>query len=471
MMSRTPRFGSAVSAIALAALLGGCATSASRSPVLGGGKGAQSKLAFATRAHVAIAAGDFATAVGLAEQAVANSPSDATLRALLGNAYFGAGRFASAEAAYRDSLALAGNQPQLALKLALVQIAQGKSAEAIAFLDAAHGFLDAADHGLALALAGRPGDAVPMLEQAARVPGAEARVRQNLALAYGLAGDWTAARTVAEQDLPPDLVDARVQQWMAFAKPVRASDQVAGLLGVTPAAVDPGQPIRLALRRPDEVRLAQAPAPVQPTETQPAPLPRAQTASAPVAAQSSVPPLPFEQPAAAPVVAQAGLSPLPESAQPAAPYAPAPMTAAFQEPAVADALAAPEPTPRAAEFAQPPLVAALAPVVEAPKRAEVRKSPRPGGNANVVVQLGAYRSPARVEYAWGEVAARFNALNSYTPASARFDGPAGTVYRLSVRGFATVREASSLCVSLRAKGQPCFVRRVAGDSPVRFASR
>jgi cell division septation protein DedD len=57
------------------------------------------------------------------------------------------------------------------------------------------------------------------------------------------------------------------------------------------------------------------------------------------------------------------------------------------------------------------------------------------------------------------------------PMSARFSSARGTVYRLSVKGFASVSEANSLCSSLRRSGASCFVRSVAGDAPVRFASR
>jgi hypothetical protein len=55
--------------------------------------------------------------------------------------------------------------------------------------------------------------------------------------------------------------------------------------------------------------------------------------------------------------------------------------------------------------------------------------------------------------------------------SAAFSSPAGTVYRLSVRGFGSAREAGQLCTSLRRAGASCFVRGVAGDLPVRIASR
>ena len=79
--------------------------------------------------------------------------------------------------------------------------------------------------------------------------------------------------------------------------------------------------------------------------------------------------------------------------------------------------------------------------------------------------------PERVAAAWSQFAGRFAALARYTPVSARFDSARGTVYRLSVKGFASAGEAQRLCGSLQRKGGNCFVRQVAGDSPVRFAAR
>ena len=84
----------------------------------------------------------------------------------------------------KDALTIYSNQPQVVLKLALVQIALGKNDEAVDFLDAGRSVLDRADYGLALALAGHPADAIAVLEPAARQTGADATVRQNLALAY-----------------------------------------------------------------------------------------------------------------------------------------------------------------------------------------------------------------------------------------------------------------------------------------------
>src|SRR5436190_10954527 len=215
-------FGSTLTALGMIGALTACASTGANAPPsasIFGEKVDTANIGLATRAQAALEAGDTAAAVQFGERAVANSPKDAGFRSLLANAYFASGRFASAEAAYQDSLSLVPNQPQLVLKLALVTIAQGKNAEAVALLDAARDYLDPSDYGLALALAGQPDTAVAVLEQAARAVGADARVRQNLALAHALQGDWVNARIVAAQDISPDQVDARVQQWMTFAKP------------------------------------------------------------------------------------------------------------------------------------------------------------------------------------------------------------------------------------------------------------
>jgi Flp pilus assembly protein TadD len=80
-------------------------------------------------------------------------------------------------------------------------IAQGKKMMAIAQLEQLDGNAPAGDLGLAFALAGEHVRAVSLLESAASAAGATGRVRQNLALAYALSGDWQKARTVAAQDV------------------------------------------------------------------------------------------------------------------------------------------------------------------------------------------------------------------------------------------------------------------------------
>jgi len=475
-MNSSLRFGTALSALAMAGALAGCA--AGPKPSLQATKAGASKVGLGMRAQVALAAGDFAAAVGFAEQAVEHSPGEAAFRAVLGNAYFGAGRFASAESAYRDSLSLSPGQPNVILKLALSEIAQGKNAQALADLEVARDYLEAADYGLAIALAGQPADAVAVLGQAARLPGADARVRQNLALAHALSGDWTMARTIAAQDVSPDKLDSRIEQWMAMATPTRASDQVAAITGITPSA-DPGQPVRLALNKAQPaVRLAEAAPPAR-QAVQPAPSPVLQAPQPVHYAEPEPEAVPYIEPrpraSAASVIAE--LPPVP------ALQAPAPKV-----PTIAEAVQAVDVAPQEEEsvtqaLVQPTVYSTTAVVAPLPTRfeempavaqfaaAKQREEARATGRSNSVVQLGAYGSPQRVAAAWDQFARRYGSLNRYTPVSARFSSPKGIVYRLSIKGFASAGEAQQLCSALQQKGKNCFVRRTAGDSPVRLASR
>jgi Flp pilus assembly protein TadD len=435
------RFGTAVSALALATTIAGCASPSFRSA--SSVKAANPNLAYGIRAQMALQSGDFTSAIDLAEKAVEASPGDATVRGLLGNSYFAAGRFASADSAYADTLALSPAEPQIVLKRALTQIAQGKNAEALSLLESARYYIDAADYGLAVALAGQPAEAVSVLEPAARTQGADARVRQNLALAYALGGDWTAARTIAAQDLAPDQVDARIQHWMSLAKPARASDQVAALIGITPAAADPGQPVQLALNQDATKYAAAVPA------AAPAPQPQAEVADIAPA---------FAEPVAAP------------APQAVAEAAPAPVAAPEAQSIAAAAAIAPE---APAAFAM--MSSSFAPAPEpaaAPKKARVRPAAKKAsGDSKAVLQLGAYSSADRVSVAWERLTKKYPVLANYSPMRARFDGPKGTVWRLSIKGFDSQREAIAQCHTLRNRGGNCFVRSSAGDSPVQFASR
>ncbi|MEO8142513.1 MAG: tetratricopeptide repeat protein [Sphingomicrobium sp.] len=428
-----------------------------------GDKVDHSNIGIATRAQTAIEKGDYPAAVSLAERAVGNTPSDAGFRALLGNAYFASGRFASAESAYRDSLSLLPNQPQLVLKLALVTIAQGKHDSAIGDLNNARNLLDPADYGLALALAGQPQAAVSVLDGAARQVGADARVRQNLALAHALGGDWEMARTVASQDVSADQLDARIQQWMTFAKPAKASDQVASLTGFSPAASDPGQPVKLALvRSKDQVRMAQADMPdvAEPVEAAP-----------PLVEEAA----PVES-AAVELVPEPVASDAPAVDQPADVTEPAPVAVAAAAPvavveqvrAYAEAVAAP--IVKASKTRNSSARPGLSPRAASLDSASLPVRRAAFGGSRSVVQLGAYSSRAGVSSGWAKLAAKYPALRGYAPATARFEGPKGTFYRLSVSGFDSGGDAKSMCSSLKTKGGACFVRSVAGDAPIRLAS-
>lgn len=425
----------AASSIVMAAALTGCALGGGK-PKHFGGLAENSNIGVAMRAQAALQQGDVASAVSYAERAVEKSPADAAFRTLLGNAYLAAGRFRSAEAAFADALAIYPNQVGVPLKLALAQVAQGRGEAAAQTLDSYSQVISPADAGLAMALAGRPGAAIETLELAARGDEADSRVRQNLALAHAIAGDWTRARRVAEQDLSGDQLEQRMSEWATFARPGAAATQVASLIGIkAPAATDSGMPVRLALRS-QNVRSA--------------------------AVSVSAPPV-----TEAPVLAEA--APQPE------------MPLAEQQPVAVAAADVPPPAAQVQYAAAAPDVAAMVDSLRAervkpsgglPKVAELRRAAAKRlGMSQAVVQLGAYATEAGVKAGWSTIARRHRDVTAYVPASARFAGARGTVYRLSLKGFASDGEARRLCMQLKSSGATCFVRNAAGDSPVRFASR
>ncbi|MEQ7872877.1 tetratricopeptide repeat protein [Sphingomonas sp. ASV193] len=455
-MRKVHGVGAALTAVGLIGSLSACSSMGSKQASTGafGSKIDTSNIGLATRAQLALKSNDVPGAIALAERAVANSPRDAGFRALLGNCYLAAGRFTSADQAYSDSLALVGTQPQVVLKLALTRIATGRSADAVALLQDAQSFLDPSDVGLALALAGNSDAAVRLLEEAARAPGADGRIRQNLAFAEALGGHWDDARAIAAQDLPADQVEARVQQWLAYSKPSNAAAKVASFIGVTPAASDAGQPVRLALdpKAAGETRLAAA-TPVAPAPVA-APVVAAAPAPAPVevATAAVVPPPPPPPALPAPVVAEAA--------------------APIEAPAVVIPHAKPAPAPKPVRLAQarPGLTAGAARFNQSVP--ELHKAAlRLNGKGGSVVQLGAYSSRERVAAAWSKASGRFSQLKAYQPVTASYASPVGMVYRLSVRGFASNGAASSLCGAIKRSGGTCFVRAAWNDAPVAVVSR
>lgn len=243
--------GGAMGALALGLVL--CAATPGLSaPADKSGREAARASADATRA---LARSEAETAVALAERAVALAPADAGYRALLGRSYVRAGRFASARVALEEALSLDPRNGRAALDLALAQAADGDGDGARATLAAHQGDLSATDLGLALALAGDPQGGARMLIEAARQPGADARTRQNLAVALALSGDWTMARVIAAADVAPDKLDRRIADWALMADPGDSAGRVARFLGVARVA-DPGRPAVLALVRPAPVEVA-----------------------------------------------------------------------------------------------------------------------------------------------------------------------------------------------------------------------
>lgn len=402
----------------------------------------------ADAARKAIAKRKGGEAVAHAELAVANDPQNGDYRALLGQSYLLAGRFASANQALNDALTLNPGNGSVALNLVLAKIAGGDWAGAREMLNSHQDTIPASDRGLAYALAGDPVTAVQILEPAARADDATAKTRQNLALALALSGRWSEAKQVASVDVSPDQLGPRMMQWLTFARPTNAYDQVASLLGVTPVA-DSGQPQRLALAQQNVMLAAAATQPVQTPAQDPVDtyMPGVPAGAAAVTAEAA----PVAVAEAAPVLAEA------------APVAGTNAGVVFG--------------PRAEVVQSVPAAAVRVPAatasvsVRAPKLIEKTSAAAPAAKpakGNFYVQLGAYVSPAVARDAWNRMDDRVAALSGQTPYGAKVSTKAGSFYRLSVGGYDR-SGADALCRQVKAGGQTCFVRSGAGDALAEWA--
>jgi Flp pilus assembly protein TadD/cell division septation protein DedD len=398
----------------------------------------------AAKATAALAAHNYGNAIKAAETAVSYSPRDAAYRMLLGQAYLSAGRFASAETSFADTLTLSPDNSRAALNLALAEIAQGKHDAAMTTLGDYRDKFAAADYGLALALAGDVDAGVGALEAAVRDGGADAKTRQNLALAYAMAGKWSNARVMAGQDLSSDDVDTRLGQWMLFVHPKSAPDQVASLLGVTPVE-DAGQPSRLALNGFADTAVAMA-----------------EPARAPVAVA-----------AAEPVPQSAVVEAAPAAFETAAVTAPSGIVMAERREVVQPipaSYARPAPMIRAATTATKQVIvprAKPAPTIAAAVQPKPVRSVQAG---KFVVQLGAFENAAVSRDAWKRMSGRYG-LSNYDPANSAARVGGTSFVRLSVGGFTTRADANYVCTRIRSAGGTCFVRGLLGDAPAQWVMR
>lgn len=442
----------------------------------------------ATRANEAMERGRAERAMRFAEEAVLLAPADAGYRTLLGQAYLANGRFLSAEASFDAARELGAVDSRTVIGHALSLIATGRASEALELVDANAATLPASDFGLALALAGQPERGALVLTDVVRAGESTARDRQNLALAYALAGRWLEARLIAGQDLGPALVGPRMEQWAGLVQSNNPATRVAGLIGAT-VRQDPGMPVRLALRESPPVQMAAA-EPVDP---------------APIAMYAPPPPADSEA-LVDELLADAAQSTLPAAVaavpvEAAAAPAPAAVPTGAVQTASADegelvfvsnpviqplrsavAMVAPLAAPSAATEATPsrPVrtagrvsrtaeVAAAAEERPAPTRAAATGPVRTSGWA---VQLGAYDSVGVARDGWNRASRTFGGalagLDAITT-SATVNGR--TVYRLAVTGFDSRAEAAAACAAISRRGGSCFVRNIAAGEPVRWASR
>lgn len=425
------------------AALAGCATSAAPPAAVSAGK-----------AEAAMAKGKQGTAVSHAEAAVLADPRNPQYRATLGAAYLEAGRYASAAASFDDALKLGDTSGRTALSLSLALSAQGKLQDAQRVLKAWENAIAPSDYGLALALAGNPDHGAKVLANEIRNGANTAKVRQNLAYAYALNGQWREARLMASQDLTGDKVNDRIGEWAIDTSPDNFQGRVAKLLG-TPANVkDPGQPVHLALGNfPETAQLAAVADPA--------------LAAAPAPATYELPPLgdPID-----PSVGIARHDTPPSTAKPAA--APAPKPAAKPAaPAAAQAAAKPaskdvfeaafKPQAPAGAAVRAPAATDTARFVQAtatkPTSAPAARTvPASAASGTHLVQLGAFSSEASAKRAWGIYVQRYPELAKHEMVITQAVVKGKNYWRVAAGGYSATA-SKAMCGKINGNaGQGCI---------------
>ena len=410
-------------------------------------------------AQDALAKGKVEKAIKHAEAAVQADGRNSGYRALLGAAYLEAGRFEAAATTFGDALELGDSNPRTVLSFALAKIALGDSQAAIGMLDGYSAAIDPADLGLALALAGQPERGVGVLVNGVRsAEEATPKLRQNLAYAYALAGNWRAARVMAAEDVPADQLEARLAQWAQTSAPEMAPQRVAALLDVLPRA-DAGQPAHLALANfpAQDMMVAEATADANADAGLDADV--ALAAAEPMV-EAAPEPVQVADPAPSATFAAAFAAPAPEAAPlPAPEPQPATFAAAAPEAAGIQFISSPVVQQLPAAGRAPAAPAAPRVAQAAPQRrmaaTTAAAAPAPKGPATHLVQLGSYVSKAEAQRGWSALQARFPQLKDRKPIITEAVVSGKTYWRVAADGF-TSQGARAMCGTVKSAGRGCF---------------
>ena len=390
----------------------------------------------ASRAEASLAKGKPQAAVEHAEAAVLAEPRNVSYRVMLGSAYLDAGRFASAESTFNDAMKLGDNSARTALSLALALDGQGKYQQADGLLRDWESQIAAADLGLAYALSGDPGRGIQVMSNAIRGGENTAKMRQNLAYAYALAGRWQEARLMVAQDVPANQVGDRMEQWAQMAQPEAWQMRVAALIGAPAGIADAGQPAQLALANNPSVEQlaseAKAAAASQAVNSTPAPaLPLAAVKELPAVERS------------APQVAVAGDS-APKAVQ----------TTDFKATFAAVAPVGGSTTQDAHRSVSQPVVQTVAARQSAaPRTARAAVAKQSPGTH--LIQLGSFASEQGARRAWDIYAKRYPELSGHQMVITQAVVGGKHYWRVSAAGFG-LASSQAMCGRVKSSGQACF---------------
>ena len=441
--------GLAVTTAMASVMLAGCA----------GGTAPQASVS-AEKAEQAIASGKHMRAIEHAEAAVAAEPRNVEFRATLGQAYLDAGRFASAATTFQDAIDLGDTSARTTLSLALAMTAEGRLAEADALLQASRGQIATADLGLAMALAGNPNGAVHLMSNAIRGGQNTVKMRQNLAYAYALAGRWRESRLMVAQDVPGDMVGARMEEWASQVHPQAYRQRLAALLDVPAGTMDNGQPLHLALSNNPSVEMLaeQAVADSAPQVAAFAPV----EATAMTIESVELPPADT----ARPFVEDTRYQPI-DTSRPAnfaaafkPDHAPAPAAPVAQN-AAAFAAPAPVPVQRAATSQAatraPRPVRAAAPATQSVRvPASVSQTPVAArADGDHLIQLGSFFTEAAANRAWTIYKSRYPELTDDQKVITQANVRGKRYFRVSAAGF-DKSGSRAMCGQVRSAGGGCI---------------
>ena len=392
-----------------------------------------------------------------------------------------AGRFASAEQAYKDALSLYQEPAADAAQAGAGADRPGQERpRRWRFLDAGRG------HARSRRLRARAGACRPSAGRgrSARPGGPRQRRRCPRApepcARLCLVGRLAAGADRRLAGCPPGRARrAGCSNGWRCANPAQASDQVAALIGVTPAAVRSGPAGAAGAGQADRDS-----APPRPLRRQPEPVagrwsPRSRPSRShgrcATACRRAGCTARCRRGVASRPPTQVELPSLPPPASAAVPAAPAAAATRLRGSAAASrrrtaACAWPKRHGRccspwlAPQVAKRPKVQGRRRQASLPRERQVRRG-RPARRLWLAEPGAEALGTPPLE--------RFASLRDYAPISARFDSPQrARVYRLSVKGFASRGEATRLCAELKPLGrQPASSARVAGDRPIQLASR
>jgi Flp pilus assembly protein TadD len=453
---RIVNFVSGIIILGLASALGGCATTGKQYAAAPHRPAAKEKpLDVGKEARLRVArsfqdAGDYASALRLYQQAIAEDPKNVEALVGIGGLYAKLKAFDAARQSFDQALAAAPNNGEALAGMGQVLINQGDAEAALDYFTRAA----AADpknprvfNGLGLAndllghheeaqvsygrgLDHAAGDrallnnlalsfmlsknyetAIRILSGLATADQAGEDSRQNLAMAYGLSGDFASAEKLLALDLTPDQIKGRLYYFRRLQTASPEAQTKALFLGVEPAPVI-----------------------AQETEVKPVAMPEVKPEARP------------------------------EMAAEAAPEAPAKAQAveAAEKPAPAVAKAAPRLKPAAK---------APKPVSPAPKAApkqpeQAAKQPEQAAK-RYSVQLGSYKSEAFALLSFRKLTkAHDDLLHGFSAAVTQVDlGEGGIGYRLYIREITGRAAAEALCGNMQAQKLDCLVRQFPPEAP------